>query len=64
MSDTSATAPRWLSRSTAAARLGVSARTIIRMEKRGQLDAYRVGRSIRYLSDDVDALAVSVTDEG
>lgn len=49
--------PLYIDRPTAADRLQVSIRTVIRWEKAGQLPAYVIGSSIRYAAADVAALA-------
>ena len=46
---------RWLSTKEAAARLGLTLRSLYRFIDEGELDAYRFGRVIRLREDDVDA---------
>lgn len=46
---------RWLSTAEAAARLGITPRTLYRFIDEGQLAAYRFGRVIRLKTTDVDA---------
>jgi len=48
------TAPEWLSTGEAAARLGITPRTLYRFVDEGQLPAYRFGRVIRLQAADVD----------
>jgi site-specific DNA recombinase len=45
----------WLSTQDAAARLGITTRTLYRLVDHGELPAYRMGRVIRLKADDVDA---------
>jgi putative molybdopterin biosynthesis protein len=45
----------WLSTQEAARRLGVTARTLYRFIDQGDLPAYRLGRVIRLMLQDVDA---------
>ncbi len=46
---------RWLSTKKAAARLGVTPRTLYRFIDEGQIPAYRMGRVIRLREAEVDA---------
>lgn len=52
-------APRWLSTAEAAARLGVTRRTLYRFIDEGELAAYKMGRVIRLRQDDLDAFLES-----
>jgi excisionase family DNA binding protein len=45
----------WLSTQEAAARLGITTRTLYRFIDQGDLPAYRMGRVIRLQAADVDA---------
>jgi excisionase family DNA binding protein len=45
----------WLSTADAAARLGITPRTLYRFIDEGQLPAYRFGRVIRLKANEVDA---------
>ena len=45
----------WLSTQAAAARLGITTRTLYRFIDQGELPAYRMGRVIRLKGDEVDA---------
>lgn len=45
----------WLSTAKAAARLGITPRTLYRLVDEGQLPAYRMGRVIRLKQAEVDA---------
>jgi excisionase family DNA binding protein len=45
----------WLSTQAAAARLGITTRTLYRFIDQGELPAYRLGRVIRLKADEVDA---------
>lgn len=45
----------WLSTNEAAERLGITSRTLYRMVDQGDLPAYRMGRVIRFKTDEVDA---------
>jgi excisionase family DNA binding protein len=45
---------QWLSTAEAAARLGITPRTLYRFIDEGQLPAYRFGRVIRLKTSDVD----------
>lgn len=45
----------WLSTAEAAARLGITPRTLYRFIDEGQLPGYRFGRVIRLKADEVDA---------
>ena len=45
---------RWLSTKDAAARLGVTLRSLYRFIDEGELAAYKFGRVIRLKADDVD----------
>lgn len=55
MSNEPSTDPaHWLSTAEAAARLGITARTVYRFIDEGQLPAYRFGRVIRLKIDDVE----------
>ena len=47
--------PRWLSSKDAAAYLGVNLRTLYRLIDEGSLPAYKFGRVIRLLADELDA---------
>jgi excisionase family DNA binding protein len=47
--------PRWLSTNQAAARLGVSLRTLYKFVDEGLLRAYKFGRVIRLREHEVDA---------
>lgn len=60
MSDDITPVPRYISRSTAAQQLGVSMSTLLRLEERKVIQAYRIAgsRSVRYRADDVAALAL------
>ncbi len=49
--------PVWLSRAEAAKRLGVCVNSIDNLRSRGRLQALMVGRSPRFLREDVDRLA-------
>ena len=44
----------WLSTAQAAARLGLSPRTLYRFVDRGEVAAYRFGRVLRFRLDDLD----------
>jgi excisionase family DNA binding protein len=44
----------WLSTARAAARLGITPRTLYRFVDRGDLDAYRFGRVLRFRLDELD----------
>ena len=46
---------RWMSTQEAAARLGVTVRTLYRLIVEGQLPAYKLGRVIRLQAEEVDA---------
>ena len=46
---------RWMSTQEAAARLGVTVRTLYRLIDEGQLPAYKLGRVIRLQAEEVDA---------
>lgn len=45
----------WLSTQAAAARLGITTRTLYRFIDQGELPAYRMGRVIRLKRDEVDS---------
>ncbi len=45
----------WLSTAKAAARLGITPRTLYRLVDEGQLPAYKMGRVIRLKQHEVDA---------
>jgi putative molybdopterin biosynthesis protein len=45
----------WLSANQACGRLRISRPTLLRLIDRGELPAYRIGRRIRLLVEDVDA---------
>ncbi len=45
----------WLSTAKAAARLGITPRTLYRLIDEGQLPAYKMGRVIRLKQQEVDA---------
>lgn len=47
--------PLWLSTAEAAARLGITARTVYSFINDGSLPAYRMGRKIQVLAADVEA---------
>lgn len=49
----------WLSTADAAARLGITPRTLYRFIDEGQLPAYRFGRVIRLKESEVDAFIES-----
>lgn len=51
--------PEWLSTAGAAARLGITPRTLYRFIDEGQIPAYRFGRVIRLKTVDVDAFVES-----
>ena len=46
----------WMTRAEVAAYLKVSVKTVDRRTKTGELPARRVGRSVRYLKAEIDAL--------
>jgi excisionase family DNA binding protein len=46
---------KWMSTQQAAARLGITPRTLYRLIDQGELTGYRIGRVIRLQADDVDA---------
>ncbi|MGH9007140.1 MAG: helix-turn-helix domain-containing protein [Acidimicrobiales bacterium] len=50
---------RWLSTKEAAARLGVTLRSLYRFIDEGELRAYRLGRVIRLMEGDVDTFIES-----
>lgn len=51
--------PVWLSTADAAARIGVTTRTLYRFIDEGRLPAYQFGRVIRVKQSDVDAFIES-----
>jgi excisionase family DNA binding protein len=50
---------RWLSTKEASARLGVTLRSLYRFIDEGELTAYRFGRVIRLMENDVDSFISS-----
>ena len=50
---------RWLGTKEAAARLGVTLRSLYRFIDEGELTAYRFGRVIRLMESDLDAFIAS-----
>jgi excisionase family DNA binding protein len=62
---TSAARPRFLTPAEVADQLRVSAMTVYRLIKSGELRAARIGKSYRVLEEDVDAyLAARFSDAG
>jgi excisionase family DNA binding protein len=62
---TSAARPRFLTPAEVADQLRVSAMTVYRLIKSGELRAARIGKSYRVLEEDVDAyLATRFSDAG
>jgi excisionase family DNA binding protein len=62
---TSAARPRFLTPAEVAEQLRVSAMTVYRLIKSGELRAARIGKSYRVLEEDVDAyLAARFSDAG
>lgn len=62
---TSAARPRFLTPAEVAEQLRVSAMTVYRLIKNGELRAARIGKSYRVLEEDVDAyLAARFSDAG
>lgn len=51
-----AASERWIPTAEAAARLGVTRRTLLRYKARGMLHAAKIGRSDRYSTKELDAL--------
>jgi excisionase family DNA binding protein len=44
----------WLSTARAASRLGITPRTLYRFVDRGDVEAYRIGRVLRFRLDELD----------
>jgi excisionase family DNA binding protein len=54
----------WLTASQAARRLGITLSALYVRRSRGQLRGYRLGRSLRFKADELDALLVKESATG